>query len=72
MKKTYYGDWSTNNASSYNREPYTFTNLKEARKTMRSIAWGNTFKGNIGHWQVYDSLESRQVDRPIASGIVKP
>jgi hypothetical protein len=71
MKTTYYGDFVAN-GSTHNREPYIFTNLKKARKTMRSIATGNTFKGDIGRWWVFNSMENRQIDNPIAKGIVNP
>jgi hypothetical protein len=73
--KTYYGDWSANNATSYNREPYEYTNLKEARKSMRAIAQGNTFAGNTGNWSVYKnthpSMESYRGEEPIAQGVTR-
>lgn len=66
MKKVkYIGGWSANNASSY-YQGYEFTNIKEAKTTMRKICEGNVFAGSTGCWTVRD-LE----DAIVAEGTVR-
>lgn len=71
MSKTYYGFFQTTNCTTYNRDPYKFTNLKIAKKTMRAIAMGNN-TGSGATWKVLDSLEEEkyQDEHAVAQGHV--
>lgn len=52
MKTIYYGDFCTKEGTC-NRAPFEFTNKKEAFKTTRAIAEGNTLPGSTARWCVY-------------------
>jgi len=67
MKKTYYGYWSTGN--SYNGEAYLYSNLREAKRSMREIAKGND-TGSGAKWWILDSLDDEhyQDEHTVANG----
>lgn len=52
MKKTYHGYYNCNGTR--NRAGYTYTSLREAKKSIRTICKGNTHAGNAGHWRIDD------------------
>lgn len=64
MKK-YYGYWS--NGNTYNRDPYIYTSLREARKSMRAIVRGND-TGSGGLWRIQDEDTERGAAYPVAEG----
>lgn len=72
MKKTYYGYYSINHGQTYNRDPYEYSNLREARSDMRAIARGNCPAGSRGAWWITDSIDSDSCpdDITVASGRV--
>jgi hypothetical protein len=65
--KMYYGYWS--NGNTYNREPYTDTNLKRLKRDMAKIVRGND-TGNGGWWHIYDSdaPETYEGEHTVAEG----
>ena len=50
----YTGSWSVSGGASYGGD-YEFDSLRDARKTMRSIARGNCPEGDHGYWHVEDA-----------------
>lgn len=66
----YFGFFMANDGNTYNREPYEFTSLKTAKKTMRSIALGNVFPGNKG-WYRIETIGSSAYDEPVFRGDVR-
>lgn len=52
----YYARFRANNGSTYNVEPYVFTNKQKAISAIRSIVWGNHFQqiGNTSFYEVTD------------------
>jgi len=65
-RKIYLGAWLANNGSSYNNTPYEFTSRREACRTMREIARGNTLEGSSGYWRV-----TTEDGAEVASGTVR-
>lgn len=62
-KTRYIGGWS--NGSTYD-QGYEFTNLRDAKTTMRKICDGNVFAGSTGRWSV-DDIDGNRV----AEGIIR-
>ena len=50
----YLGYYSIGAGQTYNREGYEYTNLREAKRSMRKIAVGNCTRGASGIWYVTD------------------
>lgn len=50
----YTANYETSNGTR-NAEPFEFTNLKEARKSIREIANGECFEGDTAHWSVQNA-----------------
>ena len=51
---TYYANYTTNNGSTYNSTPFVYNNKREAIRSIREIARGETFAGNRGRVSVVD------------------
>ena len=51
----YYADYSTNNDTTWNSKPFEYTNKRNAIRSIRKIAIGNTFIGNCAYVIVTDS-----------------
>lgn len=60
MRTTYYADFGANNNSTYNRDPYEYTNKREAIRSIRKICVGNVFEGSTGWVRVYTDRENRE------------
>lgn len=69
MKTVYYGYYVAN-GKTYNVKPYEYTNLKVARKSMREITKGETFKGNTGHWWIQTIPNTDSIVNCVAEGKV--
>lgn len=54
QKMKYFASYTTNNGSTYNGKPFEYTNKREAIKSIREIARGETFAGNHGCVTVKD------------------
>ena len=50
----YYASYTTNNGSTYNSNPFVYNNKREAIKSIRAIARGETFAGSRGWVSVVD------------------
>ena len=50
----YYANYTTNNGSTSNIKPFVYNNKREAIKSIRAIASGETFVGNRGWVSVVD------------------
>jgi len=48
----YLGYYSIGGGQSYNREGYEYSNLREARKSMREMAEGTCPQGSTGRWWI--------------------
>ena len=63
----YIGGWSVNGGSTYG-DGYTYSSLREARKSLREMAAGNVYAGNTGSWHV--SRIGDDINDHVASGRV--